>query len=85
MKVVNETRNETYKRLAKLAGKAGVDEGKVMELLRISDKPAEGGGLNSGNGVTDDIKLMTRVSRNRRVFGECRWLIRLLRWDRRID
>lgn len=62
MKVVNETRNETYKRLAALAGGVGVDEGKVLELLRISDKPAEDGGLNGGNGVTNDIKLLTRVS-----------------------
>lgn len=61
---MNETRNETYKRLAKVAAKVGVDEGKVMDLLRISDKPAEDGSLNSGNGVTNDIKLMTRVSWN---------------------
>lgn len=63
VKVVNETRNETYKRLAKVAAKVGVDESKVMDLLRISDKPAEDGSLNSGNGVTDDIKLMTKANR----------------------
>jgi hypothetical protein len=60
--VVNETRNQTYKRLAKVAGGVGVDEEKVWELLRISEKPAEDGGLNGGNGVTGDIKLWTRVS-----------------------
>ncbi|KAK2759060.1 hypothetical protein FQN54_003159 [Arachnomyces sp. PD_36] len=61
--VVNETRNETYKRLAKLAGSVGVDEGEVLGLLRISDKPAADGGLNTGNGVTNDIKLLTRANR----------------------
>lgn len=59
--VVNEPRNETYKRLAKIAGSVGVDEGKFFELVRISDKPGEDGSLNSGNGVTDDVKLMVKV------------------------
>lgn len=60
--VVNETRNQTYERLAKLASKeAGVDEEAVMGLLRISDKPGAGGDLNGGNGVTADVKIMTKV------------------------
>ena len=59
--VVNEPRNETYKRLAKLAGTIGVDESKVLELLKIVDHPGENGSLNSGNGVTNDIKLMVKV------------------------
>jgi hypothetical protein len=59
--VVNETRNKTYERLAKLAGSVGVDESKVLELLRVSDKPGKDGALNIGNGVTDDIKLMVKV------------------------
>ncbi|KAI4193820.1 MAG: hypothetical protein LQ346_003830 [Caloplaca aetnensis] len=59
--VVKETRNETYNRLAKLAGEVGVEEGKVYGLLEISDKPGEGGGLNIGNGVTDDVKVMVKV------------------------
>ena len=59
--VVNETRNQTYRRLASLAGKAGGDEGTVYELLEVGDKPAEGGALNIGNGVTDDLKVMVKV------------------------
>ena len=59
--VVHEARNETYKRLAKLAGSVGVNEEDVYELLEISDKPGEGGSLNTGNKVTDDVKLMVKV------------------------
>lgn len=60
--VVKQSRNETYKLLAKIAGSVGVSQEKMLGLLEISDKPAEGGGLNVGNGVTDDIKLMVKVS-----------------------
>jgi hypothetical protein len=60
--VVNETRNQTYERLAKVAGEVGVDAGRVRELLVVSDKPGEGGDLNVGNGVTDDVKFMVKVS-----------------------
>lgn len=62
--MVNETRNQTYERLARLAEKgAGVEAEKVMQLLRVSDQPAEGGGLNTGNGVTDDVKRMVKAAR----------------------
>jgi protein-disulfide isomerase len=61
--VVNETRNQTYKRLAKIAGSVGVDEEKVYKLLEISDKPGEDGSLNSGNGVTDDVKVQVKANR----------------------
>ena len=62
--VVNETRNETYKRLAKLAAEVeGIDEGKILSLLKISDKPGEDGALNVGNGVTDDVKQMVKAAR----------------------
>ncbi|KAL9121016.1 MAG: hypothetical protein Q9187_002430 [Circinaria calcarea] len=61
--VVKESRNETYKRLAALAGEIGVDKGKVMELLEVGDKPGEDGGLNVGNRVTNDIKLMVKANR----------------------
>ncbi|EDU50560.1 Thioredoxin-4 domain containing protein [Pyrenophora tritici-repentis] len=61
--VVNETRNATYKRLAKLAGEVGVDEDKVYKLLEISDKPDKDGGLNGGNGVTADVKVQVRANR----------------------
>lgn len=61
--VVNETRNDTYKRLAKIAASVGVDEKKVYGLLEISDKPGEDGALNTGNGVTDDVKVQTKQNR----------------------
>ena len=63
VKVVNETRNNTYKRLATLAASVGLDEGKVYELLEIPDKPSQDGSLNVGNKVTDDIKQMVKVGR----------------------
>lgn len=60
--VVNETRNKTYERLAKIAGSVGVDEQKVLALLLIPEtsNPNE---LNVGNQVTNDIKWMTKVRR----------------------
>ncbi len=62
--VVNETRNNTYKRLAKLAGSVdGVEEKTVLDLLLVSDKPAEDGSLNIGNKVTNDVKLMVKANR----------------------
>lgn len=59
--VVKEVRNDTYRRLAKLATEVGVDEGEVYGLLEVSDKPGEDGALNVGNGVTDDVKVMVKV------------------------
>ena len=59
--VVNESRNRTYERLAKLAGGVGLDEKKIYSLLEISDKPGKDGSLNSGNKVTDDLKLQVKV------------------------
>ena len=61
--VVHETRNDTYKRLAKVAGAAGVDETAFYDVLKISDKPGEDGALNIGNGVTNDLKLMVKANR----------------------
>lgn len=58
--VVNETRNETYRRLAKIAGEVGVDEGEVYGLLEVRDKEVDGS-ANVGNKVTDDVKLMVKV------------------------
>lgn len=60
--VVNETRNVTYGRLAKLAASVGVDEIKVFDLLQVSDKPNKEGELNVGNGVTTDITRMVKVA-----------------------
>jgi hypothetical protein len=62
--VVNETRNATYKRLARLAAELpGIEEDEVYKLLEISDRPAEDGSLNTGNKVTDDVKRMVRMNR----------------------
>jgi protein-disulfide isomerase len=61
--VVNETRNATYKRLAKIAGEVGLEESKIYGLLEISDKPGKDGSLNSGNGVTNDVKVMVKTNR----------------------
>ena len=58
---MNETRNRTYERLTQLAGSVGLDEKKVYELLAVGDEPDKDGGLNVGNGVTDDIKFMVKV------------------------
>lgn len=63
MNVVNETRNQTYERLAKLGAQVGVDEKKIYELLHISDKPASDGSLNTGNGVTNDLKVLVKMNR----------------------
>lgn len=60
--VVGETRNETYKRLAKVAGKVQINEGAILKLLNVSNKPADDGSLNVGNGVTNDIKFLVKVS-----------------------
>lgn len=60
--VVSEERNHTYERLAKLAGSVGVDPGKVEELLWVEHEAGEDGALNVGNKVTDDVKLMVKVS-----------------------
>lgn len=61
--VVNETRNNTYKRLAKIAGSVGVDEQQVFEKLRISDKASDDGSLNIGNQVTNDFKVLIKMAR----------------------
>ncbi|PYI06285.1 hypothetical protein BO78DRAFT_387086 [Aspergillus sclerotiicarbonarius CBS 121057] len=60
--VVNETRNKTYERLAKIAATVGVDEHEMIDLLRISEAIGDGQ-LNSGNKVTNDIKLMVKSDR----------------------
>ena len=59
---MNEGRNETYARLAALAEKVKIPKTDVLKLLNVSDKPGEDGSLNIGNGVTDDVKLMVKVS-----------------------
>ncbi|KAE8147573.1 hypothetical protein BDV25DRAFT_131973 [Aspergillus avenaceus] len=61
--VVNETRNETYGKLARIAGSVGVDEEVVFKLLCISEMAKGKGQLNVGNQVTNDIKLMVKADR----------------------
>ena len=61
MHTVNEVRNKTYERLARLAGTVGVDEAAVLKTLHVDDKPAADGSLNIGNGVTTDMKLLVKV------------------------
>ena len=62
--VVHETRNQTYARLSKLAATSiGIEESAIFDLLKISDKPAEDGSLNTGNGVTNDIKVLVKMNR----------------------
>jgi protein-disulfide isomerase len=61
--VVNETRNQTYKRLAKLGATVGVDESQLYEKLAISDKPGDDGSLNIGNAATNDLKVLVKMAR----------------------
>jgi len=61
--VVDESRNQTYKRLAKLGASVGVDESLIFKALEISNKPAADGSLNSGNAVTDDLKVLVKMAR----------------------
>lgn len=61
--VVNEPRNATYKRLAKLASSVGLDEKDIYSRLEISDKPDKDGGLNTGNAVTNDVKVLVKTAR----------------------
>lgn len=62
--VVNEPRNATYRRLAKLgAQSAGVQEEDMYELLAIPDKASDDGSLNIGNGVTNDLKVAIKMAR----------------------
>ncbi|KAK6347201.1 hypothetical protein TWF696_007275 [Orbilia brochopaga] len=60
--VVNETRNQTYGRLAELAGSVGIDKDAVYKLLFVADKP-DGDAYNIGNQVTNDLKFITKAAR----------------------
>ncbi|TQV96458.1 Thioredoxin-like protein [Cordyceps javanica] len=63
--VVAETRNDTYRRLAAIAGSAsvGLDPAAVYELLAIPDRAESDDALNVGNAVTNDLKLVTKMNR----------------------
>lgn len=71
--VVGETRNETYRRLAKLIGKVGIEEERAFKLLMVSDEPTDDGSLNGGNGVTNDVKFLVKVSLS--LSRECLYLV----------
>ena len=60
---MNETRNKSYERLAKIGGKVGIDEKELLKLLWIDDKPGKDGSLNTGNGVTNDLKVLVKMNR----------------------
>lgn len=60
--VANEPRNKTYERLAKIAGKIGLNEKQVLDLLAINEDPRNEAQMHVGNGVTSDIKRMVKVS-----------------------
>ncbi|KAK4032815.1 hypothetical protein C8A01DRAFT_40726 [Parachaetomium inaequale] len=62
--VVNETRSQTYRRLARLAAESvGVDEAEMCRLLEV--KQGQGGdeAKNAGNAVTGDVKTIVKMAR----------------------
>ncbi|CAD6501399.1 BgTH12-01651 [Blumeria graminis f. sp. triticale] len=61
--IVSETRNQTYARLAKIAARSGISENAMMDLLSIPETSGKDGQLNSGNGVTNDLKVMIKMAR----------------------
>ncbi|KAI5862983.1 hypothetical protein GGS23DRAFT_605111 [Durotheca rogersii] len=62
--LVDESRNQTYRRLAKLAASVtGVDEDQIYGLLEIPPKVREGSHANGGNKVTDDLKVQIKTAR----------------------
>lgn len=63
MNIVHETRNQSYERLAKIGAKVDINEKEFLKLLWVDDKPAEDGSLNTGNGVTNDLKVLVKMNR----------------------
>jgi protein-disulfide isomerase len=62
--VVREARNDTYRRLARLAAQStGLEEDRVYGMLAVPDKPGPGGDLNVGNEVTNDMKVLVKMAR----------------------
>jgi protein-disulfide isomerase len=60
--VVNETRGQTYARLARLAAESvGVDEGEMGRLLEV--KQGDGEAKNAGNAVSGDVKTIVKMAR----------------------
>jgi hypothetical protein len=71
--VVNETRNQTYARLAALAEESvSINRGEMLGLLQIADQPDKDGALNIGNKVCglrtrDAGELIDSVGRSRMI------------------
>ncbi|AEO70527.1 uncharacterized protein THITE_2156298 [Thermothielavioides terrestris NRRL 8126] len=65
--VARETRNETYRRLARLAAEALgdglVSEADVYGLLEVREGEVGGEGKNAGNAVTADVKTVVKMAR----------------------
>lgn len=62
--VYNESRIETYKRLAKLAHESvGVSEEEFLKLVQVPSLPAGSKPLNKGNSLQTDLKYFIRQSR----------------------
>jgi len=60
--VINETRNETYSRLSKIAESVGLDRLAILAALLVGDVP-RGVSYNVGNDVTVDVRRMVRANR----------------------
>ncbi|CAK7262917.1 hypothetical protein SEPCBS119000_000219 [Sporothrix epigloea] len=63
--VVNEGRNATYRRLATLAGSvsAQLDAAAIYKELEVAGTPGADGSVNTGNAVTNDLKLVIKAGR----------------------
>lgn len=60
--VYDESRPQTYERLADLAAKSvDIDKQAMLELLAV--KPAVGEPTNAGNEISNDLKLFIRQAR----------------------
>ncbi|KAL1898593.1 hypothetical protein Sste5346_003497 [Sporothrix stenoceras] len=64
--VQNEGRNQTYKRLAALAASSSggaIDADAIYKDLAIAAEPAADGSVNTGNAITNDLKLVIEAGR----------------------
>jgi len=64
--VVSEGRNDTYKRLAALAASSSggtLDAEAIYKDLAIASEPTADGSVNTGNAVTNDLKLVIKAGR----------------------
>ncbi|ODQ78077.1 hypothetical protein BABINDRAFT_163103 [Babjeviella inositovora NRRL Y-12698] len=60
---LNETRNETYKRLADIGTQVGVDADAIYQRVLIAPVAQGAKQSNAGNSVTPEIKYFTRLTR----------------------